>query len=325
MPDTIKIKTSLIWVISFILTLMAPGGCKSPVRVYKIGVAAHPQRDVIPLDGLRAGMAELGYIEGKNIKYIYKDIIDEDDKIIRPQVKELLAQGIDILFVIGRAGGVARDLTKGTNMPVLFCGESDPVGDGMVESLLHPGANITGVKLTDSISKTLEWLAIIKPGIKKVWMPYDPNDQHTANDVSQVEKAASQLRVQLLCQKVHSVEDTIAAIKGLPEDVDAVFIIPSRVLFPGSREIFHAAIDRGLMTGSSVETDASILLVLSTDFFDAGKKTARLAHQIFQGVKPSELPVEVSESLLTINLKTAEKIGLNVPDNVLLQAKKIIR
>jgi putative tryptophan/tyrosine transport system substrate-binding protein len=324
MSDAIKIKTNLIWIILFVLSLMAPIGCKPPVRVFKIGIAAHLQRDALSLKGFMAGMAEQGYNEGKNIKYIYKDIMVEDEKIINVQVKELLAQDIDILFVIGRSGSVARELTKGTGMPVLFCGDADPVGDGTVASLLHPGGNITGVKLADSLSKTLEWLAIIKPGIKKIWMPYDPDDQFTAYDVSRAGKAASQLGVQLLRREVHSVEDTIAAIKGLPEDVDAVFIIPSRVLFPGSREIFQAAIDRGLMTGSSVVTDDSVLLVLSTDFFDAGKKTARLAHQIFQGIKPSELPVEVSESLLTINMKTAEKIGLNVPDNVLLQAKKII-
>jgi putative tryptophan/tyrosine transport system substrate-binding protein len=318
------IKKSLFCVIAVILTLMLPEGCRGPIRVFKIGIAAHPERDAIPLAGLRAGLVELGYIEGKNLKYISKDIIIEDEKLIYAQVKELLAQDLDVLFVSGRAGGVARELIKGTNIPLLFCGDADPVGDGMVESLSHPGGNITGVRAVDSLSKTLEWLTIIKPGLKKIWMPYDPDDQFAGYDVTRAEKTAGQLSVELLHQKIHSVKETVAAIENLPKDVDAVFINLSRILFPGSREIFQAAINRGLLTGSSIESDDA-LVVLTTDFFDAGKKTARLAHQIFQGIKPSDIPVETPESILTINLKTAEKIGLTIPEKYLMLAQKIIR
>lgn len=319
------IKRSLFCVIAVILTLMLPEGCRGPGRVFKIGIAAQPQRDAIPLAGLKAGMAELGYIEGKNLKYISKDIIIEDEKLIYAQVKELLAQDVDVLFVSGLAGGTAKALTKGTNIPVLFCGAADPVRDGMVESLNHPGGNITGVRAVDSLSKTLEWLTIIKPGVKKIWMPYDPDDQFSAYDASSTAKTAGQLNVDLLLQEVHSVKETVAAIENLPKDVEAAFIIPSRVLFPGSHEIFQAAINRGLLTGSSVASDEAVLIVLTTDFFDAGKKTARLAHQIFQGIKPSDIPVETPESILTINLKTAEKIGLTIPEKYLMLAQKIIR
>jgi len=90
-------------------------------------------------------------------------------------------------------------------------------------------------------------------------------------------------------------------------------------------ELSQAAIDRGLTMAASVPLDEAVLLTCSTSVFDAGKQNSRLAHLIFQGAKPADLPVETADPTLTVNLDTAEKIGIYVPDEVLLQAKTIIR
>jgi putative ABC transport system substrate-binding protein len=71
--------------------------------------------------------------------------------------------------------------------------------------------------------------------------------------------------------------------------------------------------------------DEAVLMTFSADLFEAGKQTARLADQIRQGKKPSELPVETCDATLTVNLKTAKKLGLHIPDDILLSAKTIIR
>jgi putative tryptophan/tyrosine transport system substrate-binding protein len=314
-----------IFVIALVSFLAASDGCRAPIKTYKIGIAANSKRDALVLEGLRAGMAELGYIEGQNLEYVNKDIINEEKEKINVQVKELLAQDINIVFVIGEAAESIRKFTKGTSMPVLFSGDPDPIVNGFVKSLSHPGGNATGIINVDSLSKSLELLVNIKPGIKQVWMPYDPNDQFSLKDVVQAEKAAASLKVKLLCHEVRTVEETITEIDNLPKDVDAIFINPSRILFPGISKIIQTAINRGLPTGSSLQSDSSILIVLTTDFYDSGKRVARLAHQIFTGIKPSDIPVETPESLLTINLKTAEKIGVAVPDHILVQAKRFIR
>jgi putative tryptophan/tyrosine transport system substrate-binding protein len=319
------LKKGLICVIAAVSFLSVLEGCKSRIKTYKMGIAANSQRDGLVLEGLRAGMAELGYLEGENLEYIIKDFIIEDEEKIDTQVKELLAQDMDIVFVIGKAGDSVRKLASGTDLPVLFAGDNDPVGHGLVKSLSRPGGNQTGVMDVNCLSKSIELLKNIKPGIKKIWMPYDPNDQFLVKDAPLVEKTAQSLNVSIIRHEVHSIDETIAAINNMPGDVDAIFIIPSQILFPGMSQISKAAINRGIPTGSPLQSDDSILIVLTTDFYDSGKRAARLAHQMFAGVKPSDIPVETPESQLTINLKTAEKIGVTVPNGILAQAKRIIR
>lgn len=312
-------------VIVVVFTLIFCWACKDRTKVFTIGVAANPQRDASALSGLRQGMAELGYEEGKNLEYIYQNIMVEDEKVINPKIEALMKQDIDILFVMGASGGYVEELTKGTNFPVLFCGDPDPLRHGSIESLSHPGGNITGVRAVVSLPKMLEWLTVVKPGLKKVWMPYDPDDPFSFSDVSLAKSASSQLGIEISLCEVHSAEEIVTDIENLPEDVDAIFVNPSRAFLEGIGEIVRSAIDRRLPIASAVESVDTMMMVLSTDFFDAGRKTARLANQIFQGKKPSELPIETPDAFLTVNLKSAEKIGLTIPVEVLMAAKKIIR
>ncbi|MBN1627861.1 MAG: hypothetical protein JW944_15180 [Deltaproteobacteria bacterium] len=129
----------------------------------------------------------------------------------------------------------------------------------------------------------------------------------------------------LIILSVDSFEEAVAAIETLPEDIDFIYRIPSPTLDAENNEISRAAIKRRIPIGASLPQDESILMTFASDRFETGRQAARLAHQIRMGVKPSELPVETAEAFLTINLSTAEKIGLELPANILLQAKKIIR
>jgi putative ABC transport system substrate-binding protein len=125
--------------------------------------------------------------------------------------------------------------------------------------------------------------------------------------------------------EVHSVEEAVAAIESLPEDVDAIFRIPSPTLDPKNNELSQTAIKRGLPMGTGLPLGESVLLTLATNLFEMGKQAARLADQICQGTKPADLPVETGEIFMTINLKTAETIELDISNEILLQADTIIR
>jgi len=318
-------KTNIIWAIVFGLLLTAFGGCnKTPAKVSTIGVIAFTNSNSMVREGFKAGMAELGYVEGKNIRYIYALIPEDNDQIIDSKTRELLSQDLDLIFATGKLALKAKELAKG-DMPILFAGDAFPVESGLVKNLKRPGGNITGVKIADSISKALEWLVTIANGAKKIYLPYDPDDPMATMELPGLNKAAEQLGIELVIQKVYSIEEAVAAIENLSEDIDAVFMIPSRTINPRNIELSRAAIKRGIPTGAPVKLDEDVLVILTSDFFDIGKKTARLAQQILRGAKPSDLPVETADTLLTINLKTAEKIGLTIPDDILAQATTVIR
>lgn len=194
-----------------------------------------------------------------------------------------------------------------------------------MESLSHPGGNITGVRVTDTVSKALEWLVTVIPGAKKVYLPYNPKDVISTSPLEQANKTADQLGIEIVAHKIQSVEDAVAAIEAMPNDIDAVFRIPSVTLDPRNNELSLAAIKRGIPMGAGLWLDEDVLITFSPDFFQSGKQAARLADQILKGTRPADLPVEASDISLVINLKTAEKIGLHIPDNVLVQANRIIR
>lgn len=327
MTRAIKNRKSLIvlWSVILILMLMYLSGCKVREKIYTIGIISKAPTNSEVFAGFKDGMVEQGYIENKNIKYIFNPILENNSENIDSEIKKLLALKSDLLLTTGNKAAIeAKKLVEGTDMPVIFSSNPWPVENGLVESLKHPGGNLTGIRIPDTTPKALEWLKAIRPKLKAVFVPYNPEDAVSVDHLPRLKSAATQLAVELITQKIHSVEDSIAAIEKLPDDVDAVFMISSPTLNVRGIELSRAANKRKMLTGAIVYDD-EVLISLSPDFYNTGKKTAHIVHQIFQGNAPGNLPVETSEVILSINLKTAEKIGIVVPEIVLAQANKIIR
>jgi putative ABC transport system substrate-binding protein len=304
---------------------MACGDATQP-KTYTIGVVTNNSFHVPVIEGFKAGMAEFGYIEGENVIYIYNGIIDSDPDVIERETENLLIQGVDILFTVGSPATLAaKQAVEGTDTPVVFGAITRPVEKGIVESISHPGGNLTGTQVGTETPKALEWLVTIVPQAKKVYVPYNPDEDVLIAALRGLDKVSSQLGVELVFDEVYSVEEAVAAIESLPEDVGAIFRIPSPTLDSRNNELSQAAIERGIPMGAALPLDEAVLLTLATDLSDTGKQTARLVHQIHQGIKPADLPVETADFFLTINLKTAEAIGLDIPDEILWQADIIIR
>ena len=319
-------KTGIVWTVVLCLLFMTFSGCKAREKIFTIGVVTEVSILSSTFEGFKTGMAELAYIEGKNVKYIYNGILKNDQRVVDAELKRLLSLDVDMLLTLGNNASLrAKEAVKGTDIPVLVSACVRPIESGLVESMSRPGDNITGVVVADSTAKALEWLKLITPGLKKVYLPYNPDDAVSIVSLIGLDDVASQLGIEFACQKVQSVEETVAAIKKLPKDVDAIFRIPSPTLDPRNSELSRAAIEKGLPMGARVSLDKDVLITFGADLYEIGRQTARLAHHIRAGVRPSDLPIEISEASLTINLKTAEKIGLEIPDNILLHAKTVIR
>jgi len=329
MTETIKdkAKTVIIWAVVLSLLFMTFIGCKDRDNIFTIGIASRASSHAAVLEGFKEGMAELGYVEGKNVKYIYySGAIENYDQIIDAEIKKLLTQNIAMLLTAYNETALsAKKAVEGTDIPIVAAACARPVEIGLVKSLSRPGGNVTGVQVADTMSKGLEWLEQIIPHAKKIYLPYNPDDMISILYLDVLNKTASRLGIELVLHKVHSVEEAVAAIESLPKDIDAVYGIPSQTLGTKSSELSQAAIKRCLPMGSGLPLDESVLITFGSDLFEIGKQTARLAHQIHQGARPGDLPVETSDIFLSINLKTAEKIGLHIPDDVLAQAKTIIR
>jgi putative tryptophan/tyrosine transport system substrate-binding protein len=321
----IGIRTSILIGIMLFPQVIVTGVGQAMDKAFTIGVINDVPALSKAIEGFKAGMAELGYVEGKNIKYIYNGLLENNQKIVDAEIKHLLSHDIDIFFTVGNQTALrAKKAVEAMAIPILICAVSKPVESGIIENIRHPGSNITGVAGSNRTSKTLEWLKIIVPGLKKVYLPYNPDDTVSVVSLPDLEEAASQLGIELVLKKVHSIEETVAFIGTLPNNINAIFRIPSPTLDSRNNELSQAAMKRGIPIGSTLPLNDEVLITFATDSFEMGKNTARLANLIHQGIRPADLPVETSEPHLTVNLKTAEKLKLNIPDDVLMQAKRII-
>jgi putative ABC transport system substrate-binding protein len=328
MPDRISLrKESDIFLTGMlILILIVFCGCKNREKVFTVGMAMHTSVHLPVIEGFKAGMAESGYIENKNIRYVYDGVIGDDLKVIDTEIKKLLSQQVDLLLTTGNKVSLrAKKAVEGTDIPIIIGASSRPVEEGLVDSLQSPGGNITGVRVADSMPKLLELLALVVPEKKKFYLPYNPDDQVSIVSLEGLDDAASQLGVKLVTQKIHSVEEAVAAIEALPEDIGAIYRVPSPTLDARNFELTQAAMRSGIPVGSVLPLDESVLITLASDLFVTGRQAARIAVQIMHGAKPADLPVETAEAHLTINLKTAEKLGINMPDDILARANNIIR
>jgi putative ABC transport system substrate-binding protein len=309
-------------------TILLASACGAPqTKVYRIGVINLSPRLEPVLKGFKARMAELGYQEGRNVTYIYegpaRSIAELD-----PLARELVAARVDLILSLSTpATQATQRATTGTNLPVVFAPVTDPVAAGIIADLRRPGANITGVALgADSEARRLEWLLKLAPRARRIYVPYNPDDASARSSLAAVGAAANKLNVQLQPREARNATEITAAISSIPTDTQAVFLLQDSLVAARTDDFVKATIARRLPL--SVPTDEQVergaLVAFSANLSVLGAQTARLVDHIFRGGVPADTPIETAEFFLTINLRTAEAIGLDIPDGDIRQADRIV-
>jgi putative ABC transport system substrate-binding protein len=312
-----------------VLLSMAPAACEhEKIDTHTVGVI----NDVAVLDqtvtGFKEGLTELGYIEGKHIRYVYDGPTTDLSKL-SAAAQTLVAAEVDLIFSITTPATLAaKQATAGNGLPVVFMAVTDPVGAGIVDSMQKPGGNITGVAFGVQEARRLEWLVRISPEIKQIYVPYNPHDQSPVLALKMARNAAETLGVELIPREFYNPETLNDAVLNIPAEADAVFLLPDSLLGTRYSDMVMTATNRNLPTsGPNIMTvkNNHVLTSFGEDIYLSGKQAARLAYQIFKGTRPADLPVEMAEFYLAINLNVAKTIGLNIPDEILRQADIIVR
>jgi putative ABC transport system substrate-binding protein len=313
----------ILLIIAIVLTACGSAGPKT----YTIGVINISANMDDTVKGFKEGMAALDYVEGKNVTYVYDGPVSADklDTVAQDMVK---AKVDLILSLTTPATKAAQKATAGTAIPVLFIPVTDPVGAGVVASLTKPGGNTTGVTYTTQEGRRLEWLLQVAPAIKQVYIVYNPKDQSPVLALKSVSETAAKLGVELITREASTPEEIEAAFKDIPQEADAIFFLPDTAVYARKADWLKLAIEHKLPTsGPNAGTvNDGALTAYGIDLAVSAKQGgARLADQILRGTKPADLPVEMADFFSALNLKTAQAIGLDIPDDVLRQADTIVR
>jgi putative ABC transport system substrate-binding protein len=324
-------KTLKGWMVVSLITavILVMSGCAGAPKpeTYTIGVILFAPPLEGAYTGFKQGMTDLGYVEGENVTYVYAGPTDSIDKL-DGVAQGLVEANVDLILSISTPATLAaKKATAENNIPVVFVPVTDPVGAGIVPSLTQPGGNITGVTFGLQEVRRLEWLKKIAPNVNRVYVIYNPNDSSAMLALKTVNDTAPGLGLEIVAQAANTVEEIDAALADLPADIDAIYLLPDSQTESKLTDILAVANAHNLPTSvanvSRVKDGALFSYAMKLEL--GGKQAAGLADRILKGVQPADLPVEMTEFFLAVNLQEAQVIGLDIPDDILSQADTIIR
>jgi putative ABC transport system substrate-binding protein len=315
------------------LALASFAEAQQPRKVTRIGYlsSGDATSESTRSEAIRLALRGLGYIDGQNIAFEYRYAEGKFER--HPELAaELVRLKVDIVVIAGGAIPVraAKNATK--TIPIVMVGVgTDPVEEGLVESLARPGGNVTGLTLISGElgAKRLELLKEAVPKLARVAVLYNPVIPVNVLEVKEVlPVAARALGLTLRNWEVRDAngfEKVFAALNK--ECPDGLYVLGSPVRASRKRIADFALKSRlpSVYTASEA-VDAGGLMYYGADTAHSYRRAATYVDKILKGAKPADLPVEQPTKFeLVINLKTAKQIGLTIPPNVLARADKVIK
>jgi putative ABC transport system substrate-binding protein len=297
-----------------------------PVRIGVLGPAEEPRFSEV-VTGLQQGLRAPG--SGAQALEILEARVTRSDRTgARAAVEGLIQQRAAVLFVIGsELARLAREVSS--ELPIVFITPGDPVATGLVASLARPGGQMTAItfEYPELSGKRLELLKAMVPHLRRVLVLYDPRDASPRQSVTAAREAAAALGITVVEREARSEEEIRQGLAAL-DQVDALLGIPGGLTAGFSDEMIHAAHARRRPTifHARTRTTMEALATYGTSDVSIARQAARLVEKILAGVPAGELPIERPMKLdLSINLKTAQALGLTIPPTLLFQADEVIR
>lgn len=318
----------VLLILSFFLFSLGQSAEPQP-RTHRVGVLMLVKEDRPHILGLRAGLKDAGLIEGQNLQ-LEMPALQTREKL-QALAQKFLQQKVNVIVA---TGNVETDIAKenAQNIPIVFMPASDPITAGFVKSFVRPDKNLTGIALVrdfEFYGKQLEVFKEVVPSMTKVAVLHHAEGDEGVyrKGLEQIKKVASRIPITLKDMPVRDIRDAERAMASLSKkSADGVFVLCSSLFGSGPETIIAPAIQKKLPLFGCDWTNQGALVSLALDFYQIGRRGSWYVDQILNGAKPSELPVEVPLKYeLSVNLETANKIGIKIPPEVLQQADRVFQ
>ena len=328
-PSRQKHATRRCFVLLASAALLFPTNILAQERIARIGFLS-PTTELTPVDrAFLGGLEKLGYVDGKTIHIEYRFAAGKFDRL--PDLAAELV-GLDVALIVARVTQASLAAKAATpSIPIVMLAVGDPVGSGLVESLAHPGANVTGTSLmiTEVVGKSLEILKEVVPGATKVAVLWNPeNAVFQQQMLEQAESAAAKLGLTEVAIGIRGPEEIEGAMSQVAATgSDMLVVLGDPILIRHQAPIIERANSLRIpaIFASGDSADAGGLISYGPNIESQFKRAASYVDRILKGAQPSELPVEQpTEFELVVNLKTAELLGLSLPLALLARADRVV-
>jgi putative tryptophan/tyrosine transport system substrate-binding protein len=274
------------------------------------------------------GLKQLGWVDGRNVRIDYRWGLGQADTI-RRQAAELAALAPDVVLSSG-AASLAQLMQATHTVPIVFVNVSDPVGGGFVDSLSRPGGNATGFMQFeyDLSGKWLELLKQIAPNVTHAAVLRDPALPSGIGQFAVIQSVAPSVGVEVRPVSVRDAAEIERAIAAFARSPNSGLIVTSSALTVRHRELIIALAARHKLPAVYYRryfVATGGLISYGYDIVDQFRRAAGYVDRILKGAKPADLPVQAPTKYeMVINLKTANKLGLEVPTALLARADEVI-
>jgi putative ABC transport system substrate-binding protein len=270
---------------------------------------------------------ELGWIENRTIAIDYRCTEGRNERYAEIGA-EFVRRKVDLILALGTPAIVAAKMSTSV-IPIVFPLASDPVGEGLVASLAHPGGNITGLsnQQPDLAGKRLEILRDIIPGLGRLAVLSNVNNRTATLSLGEVQLAARKLHLEIVSVGIKSAEDVALAVEGIKGRAQALYVVGDPLTADNQIQINTLALAARLPTmhGSRGYVETGGLISYGPDFSALFRHAGDYVDKILKGARPADLPVEEPTKIeLVVNLKTAKALALTMPEPFLLRADEVI-
>lgn len=297
-----------------------------PAGTVKVGVmqiTSHPVFDLIN-EGIKEGFANAGYVEGEDVVFDFQNA--QGDNSANAAIAQKFANSdYNIFMPLGTASSQAVvNLIK--DRPVVFGAVTDPVSAGLVPSNENPGANVTGTSDITLYKEHLELLKRLVPGVKNLGIVYNPGEANAKFGLEQTQKYANEMGITLITAPANNSGEVLGAARSIANKVDAFYMLPDNTVISGQEALIKVALDtkKPLISIDQSGVEKGALATLGTNYKEVGVRTAEIAIRVLEGKNPGTIPVlGVTDADVFVNTTTAEAIGIEIPADLLSQAKEV--
>src|SRR5258705_12781923 len=280
------------------------------------------------MGAFRQGLSEAGYVEGRNLAIEYRWAEGNYDRL-PALAADLVGRKVDLIMANTPPAALAAKSATST-IPIVFRSGADPVGDGLVASLAQPGGNLTGVSvLADELTaKRLELLSELVPRVGVLALLMNPYHATADRVIRDVQEAAGTRGLQLHILKASSESEIDTAFASLVQLHAGALVVGADPFLSGRREQLVALASRRAVPSIYAWREFAAsggLISYGPSLTSAFRLVGHFAGKVLKGAKPADLPVQQPTKFeLVINLKTAEALGLTVPQSMLMRADEVI-
>ena len=271
-------------------------------------------------------LRQLGWIEDRTIAIEYRWTEGRPERVVEVAA-EFVRQKVDIIVTNGSSVAAVKHATS--VIPIVFAVATDPVGGGLVASLVRPGGNVTGLSAqsTDLAGKRLELLREVVPSLRRLAIMGNVGNREAVLEMGNVKAAARTLGFELAPLEIRRAEDIAPAFEALNPQADALYVVQDGFVTANRTHIITLALGARLPTifETREHVQAGALMSYGPSFSDLFRRAAEYVDKILRGAKPGDIPIEQPIKFeFVLNLTTAKALGLTIPASVLSLADDLV-